>query len=88
MSSKSMTRYQFFGLVAAVAFATFGTASEARAHHSIALEFDMDTELTVTGTITNMEWRNPHGWLHIEVTDENGEPILAVPFREVVEIES
>ena len=68
-----MTRYQFFGLVATVAFATFGTASEARAHHSIALEFDMDTELTVTGTITNMEWRNPHGWLHIEVTDENGQ---------------
>ena len=44
----------------------------ARAHHSIALEFDMEKELTVTGTITEMEWRNPHGWLHIDVTDASG----------------
>jgi uncharacterized protein YhdP len=42
----------------------------ARAHHSIALQFDMTSEIVVVGNILEMEWRNPHSWLHVEV--ENG----------------
>jgi hypothetical protein len=49
-----------------------GIAPAVRAHHSIALEFDMEKELSVTGTITRMDWRNPHGWLFIDVKAEDG----------------
>ena len=46
----------------------------ARAHHSIALQFDMTTEIVVVGNILEMEWRNPHSWLHVEVENEVGDP--------------
>jgi len=45
----------------------------ARAHHSIALQFDMTTEIVVVGNILEMEWRNPHSWLHVEVENEAGD---------------
>ena len=45
----------------------------ARAHHSIALQFDMTTEIVVVGNILEMEWRNPHSWLHVEVENESGD---------------
>jgi hypothetical protein len=73
MSTSSRYKASFFAVVVAVAGSMLAGAPPAGAHHSIALEFDMGRELTVSGTITNMEWRNPHGWLHIEATDENGE---------------
>ena len=46
----------------------------AGAHHSIALQFDMTKTITVEGTILQMEWRNPHAWLQIEVQNDAGEP--------------
>ncbi len=45
----------------------------ARAHHSIALQFDMTSEIVVVGNILEMEWRNPHSWLHVEVENEAGD---------------
>lgn len=42
------------------------------AHHSFAAEFDADQPVTLQGTITQMEWINPHTWLHIEVENEDG----------------
>lgn len=44
----------------------------AAAHHSFAAEFDGDKPVTVRGTLTKMEWVNPHGWLHIAVTQPDG----------------
>lgn len=44
------------------------------AHHSIALQFDMTKEITVQGRILQMEWRNPHAWLQVEVESEQGRP--------------
>ena len=43
-----------------------------RAHHSIALQFDMTREIEIVGDIVQMEWRNPHSWLHVEVENEAG----------------
>ncbi len=37
------------------------------AHHSFAAEFDATKPVTLRGTLTKMEWINPHGWLHIDV---------------------
>ena len=43
------------------------------AHHSIAAQFHLDKTNTVVGTITKMEFKNPHAWLYLEGKDASGE---------------
>jgi hypothetical protein len=38
-----------------------------RAHHSFAAEFDSNKRVKLRGTVTKMEWINPHAWIHITV---------------------
>jgi hypothetical protein len=35
------------------------------AHHSFAAEFDAKQPVTLKGTVTKMEWINPHAWIHL-----------------------
>ena len=42
------------------------------AHHSVALQYDMTREITLVGAIVDLEWRNPHAWLHLEVANNDG----------------
>ncbi len=42
------------------------------AHHSFAAEFDIGKPVTLTGTVTQMEWINPHAWIHIDVKGPDG----------------
>ncbi len=44
----------------------------ALAHHSLAAEFDVNQPVTLHGTITKLEWINPHSWLHIDVKNDDG----------------
>ncbi len=41
------------------------------AHHSTAM-YDMNTPVTVTGTVTRFEWTNPHAFIYMDVKGENG----------------
>ena len=56
-------------LIAAVGFG----AAAADAHHAFASEFDVDRPVSLTGTVTKVEMINPHSWIHIEVTADDGE---------------
>lgn len=57
-------------LVVVVLAALLGGAS-ALAHHSTAM-FDQSKVTSRTGTITQLEWVNPHVWLHVALTDQSG----------------
>ena len=42
------------------------------AHHAFAAEFDLKKPITLQGTVTKMEWINPHAWIHIDVKGPDG----------------
>ena len=42
------------------------------AHHAFAAEFDADKPVKFAGTVTKMEWINPHAWIRIDVKSEDG----------------
>ena len=48
-------------------------AAPAPAHHAFALEFDSTKPVRLRGTVTRMEWINPHSWIHIDVVNAEGE---------------
>jgi hypothetical protein len=47
-------------------------ASPSSAHHAFAAEFDATKPVTLRGTITRVEWINPHAWFHIDVEGDDG----------------
>jgi uncharacterized protein DUF6152 len=48
------------------------TASQLRAHHAFAAEFDVSKPLTLKGTLIKWEMVNPHSWFHIGVKEKDG----------------
>ena len=57
----------------AVAVAGFLAAvSPVRAHHAFAAEYDAKKQVRLEGVVTQMEWINPHAWIHIDVTGLDG----------------
>jgi len=45
------------------------------AHHAFAAEFDSTKPVTLKGTVTQLEWTNPHIWIHMDVKGLNGVPV-------------
>jgi hypothetical protein len=43
------------------------------AHHAFAAEYDAQKPITITGTVTKIEWTNPHARIYVDAKDENGQ---------------
>jgi hypothetical protein len=59
------------GISAAVALLVVGFAVPAAAHHSFAM-FDQSKTVTLTGTVTQFQWTNPHSFIEIDAATKNG----------------
>jgi hypothetical protein len=57
------------GALTGVAAAAVIAALPLAAHHSFSAEFDASKEIKATGSVTRLDWQNPHGWIHLTVTE-------------------
>lgn len=75
---RSAARQPGFGLAARFALAALAIASASlapyavSAHHSVAGQFDSSQRFEITGTVSEVEWINPHIYIHLDVKDEQG----------------
>ena len=58
--------------VFAAGFTLLATSVQVGAHHSFAAEYDRNKPVTLTGSVTRVEWINPHARFHIDVKDASG----------------
>ena len=58
--------------ITAVIVLTMLAGAPVWAHHAFAAEFDAKKPVKLRGTVTKMEWINPHAWIHIDVKDADG----------------
>ncbi len=56
----------------AIAIIFLSAAASLSAHHSFAAEYDGTKPITVTGTVTKVEWTNPHARIYVDVKDDKG----------------
>jgi hypothetical protein len=57
---------------ACLSFGVALTGVRVLAHHSFAAEFDAQKTVRLTGTLTKIEWTNPHSYFYLDAKDENG----------------
>ena len=63
-------RTNLVSLLAGVAL--LSTAVSVSAHHAFAAEFDATKPISLKGTVSKMEWINPHTWIHVDVRKPDG----------------
>ena len=60
------------GVIAAAGLLLVLAPAPSLAHHAFAAEFDANKPVRLKGTVTKMEWINPHAWIHIDVKRPDG----------------
>src|SRR5579872_1353947 len=65
-------RTRFLMLVLGASAALFTAALPASAHHAFGAEFDANRPVLLKGKIVKIEWVNPHTWIHVEITKDDG----------------
>ncbi len=60
----------FIAILGATLFLAGGPAW---AHHAMVAQYAMDKPITLKGTLTKLEWENPHSWIHLEVKGPEGQ---------------
>src|SRR5436190_18467497 len=65
-----MTRNLLVFVLVGFGFVTLG--ARVSAHHSEAAEYDSSKPVKVTGTLTKVEWQNPHIWFYVDVKEADG----------------
>src|SRR5438552_14061667 len=46
-----------------------------QAHHAVAAEFDADKPVKLQGTVSRVDWINPHIWIHLDVKEPDGKVV-------------
>lgn len=69
---KILARKRFPALLIAVGMTL---SASALAHHSFAAVFDAKSPIEKSGTVTEVEWMNPHAWIYIDVEEETGDVV-------------
>ena len=59
----------------AALFGVMALAAPVFAHHSFSAEFDREQRVTFTGTVTKVDWANPHTYFYVDVKDKGGRTV-------------
>lgn len=67
------TSYKSKLLLPIVFISSLLLAATSQAHHSLVGEFDTSKNFEIRGSITKVEWTNPHIWLYLDIADDNNQ---------------
>ena len=65
----NLSRRMKIGALTSIAAVAVAASLPLAAHHSFSAEFDASKEIKATGAVTKLDWQNPHGWIHLTVTE-------------------
>ena len=65
-------RARWYVTVAVAGIGVLGLSMATEAHHAFSAEFDANKPVFLRGTITKVEWINPHIWVHLQVAEPDG----------------